>query len=84
MSPAEVAGWRIHRMRYPPVEHILAALWLTVARALGNSEATAEDMGYWLETAEQRRARHAREARARRVSLAQLTADAYRRVRDDG
>ena len=81
MTPAEYAGWQIHLARYPPAEHILAALWLTVSRALGNEKATAADMGYWLEAPETRRERQAAEEKAKRRALAQATRAAYLRRR---
>ena len=83
MSAAEYEGWRHHRMRYPPAEYILAALWLTVSRALGNDEAKAEDMGDWLETPETRRAREADEAAAEQKAKAAFVSAAYRQGKED-
>ena len=79
MTPAEYAGWEQHFVRYPPVETILALLWLTVSRAVGNDKASAADVGYWLESPEQRAEREEREARTKRATQVRRTAEAYRR-----
>ena len=84
MTPAEYMGWRYHLSRYPPVEFILAALWLTVSRALGNDKAKAEDMGYWLETPAMRAKRQAHEAKQKQAARARMTRAAYRQGRDKG
>ena len=84
MTPAEYTGWRYHLSRYPPMEFILAALWLTVSRALGNDKAKPEDMGYWLETPAMRKQRQADELHTKRAAQARRTRAAYRQRRDKG
>ena len=79
MTAIEFEGWRRHFSRYPLAEYILAVLWLTVARALGNEKAGPEDMGHWLEAPEARARREETEARARRLARAGQVAEAYRR-----
>ena len=79
MTPAEYEGWRWHLARYPSAEYILAALWLTVSRALGNKKAGPEDMGHWLEAPEARARRKETEARAQRLAQAGQVAEAYGR-----
>ena len=82
MTGAEYEGWGQHLANYPPAEFILAAIWLTVSRALGNDQAKLEHMGYWLETPEMREERRTREAAAKRQAAARLTAAAYRRSKE--
>ena len=82
MTPTEYEGWWQHIARFPPVEQILASLALTVAKALGASDAKPGDYGFWLESPEMRRAREEREKTERRIREARLTADAYRRSKE--
>ncbi|WP_425154848.1 hypothetical protein [Candidatus Palauibacter sp.] len=78
-TPTEREGWAHHMARYPPVETILAAIWFTVARGLGNRDADLSDMGYWLESPDQRKRRRADEARAARAAKVRATDAAYMR-----
>ena len=83
MSAVEFEGWRRHFGRYPTVEYILALIWLTVARALGNSKAKAEHMGYWLETPEMRQRRKSEQADQQRLALISLVSSAYRKSKGE-
>ena len=79
MTPAEYDGWRRHIVRYPPLEHILTAIWLMLANT-GANEGEAVDhtlMGYWLESPDQLKERLEAEREAQVKAAAQRTKEMY-------
>ena len=67
-------AWELHLARYPPLEHIIARIWLS----LHGKDADLTDMGFWLESPQDRKDREAAEEKARRRREARETALAYR------
>ena len=80
MNAVEYAGWRLHLIRYPPAESVLASIWFMLAQFLGGKDRKVDpaDMGFWLESPRQRAKRvEDVETAARRAHIAAV-AQAYR------
>ncbi len=78
MTPTEFEASWVHLARYPPMEVIMCALYMIVAKIGGAKDAKASDFGYWLESPALREDRLQLERAAERALKAQMTREAYR------